>query len=107
MRLFKLDKYVPSISLLDDVVRAKKAPLLVTGFAAGVLTILFSALMYLQSIKIRRMISILFHTMVALEIAPRPLQGVFMAMPVTIIHLTGDFPIVNYSTWAGSYASSW
>ena len=23
-----------------------------------------------------------------------------MAMPVTIIHLTGDFPIVNYDTWA-------
>ena len=31
MRLFKLDKYVPSISLLDDVVRAKKTPLLVTA----------------------------------------------------------------------------
>ena len=27
-------------------------------------------------------------------------KDVFMAMPVTIIHLTGDFPIVNYSTWA-------
>ena len=51
MRLFKLDKYVPSISLLDDVVRAKKAPLLVTGFAAGVLTILFSALMYFTEYK--------------------------------------------------------
>ena len=51
MRLFKLDKYVPSISLLDDVIRAKKAPLMVTGFAAGVLTVLFSALMYLTEYK--------------------------------------------------------
>ena len=102
MRLFKLDKYVPSISLLDDVIRAKKAPLMVTGFAAGVLTVLFSALMYLTEYKDY-----------ANDINPIPLDGcngnctqanrfkdVFMAMPVTIIHLTGDFPIVNYDTWA-------
>lgn len=38
---------VPSISLLDDVFRLKKNSLIITGFAAGTLWVLFSALLYI------------------------------------------------------------
>ena len=47
MRLLKLDKYVPSISLIDDVARLKRNVLLVAGYAAGTLWILFCAAMYI------------------------------------------------------------
>ncbi len=47
LRLLKLDKYIPSITLIDDVFRLKKNALIVTGFAAGTLWILFSALQYI------------------------------------------------------------
>ena len=102
LRLFKLDKYVPSISLLDDVLRAKKDPLIVTGFCAGVITIIFSALLYISEMNDT-----------VNQIDPIPNDGckanctqadrfkdAFMAIPLAVIHLSGDYPIVNYDTWA-------
>ena len=47
----KLDKYYPSITLIDDVLRLKRAPLIVTGYAAGTLWIVFSGLLYLAEYK--------------------------------------------------------
>ena len=47
IRLVKLDKYVPSITLIDDVLRLKKTSLFITGFAATTLWIIFSGLLYL------------------------------------------------------------
>ena len=46
MRLLKLDKFVPSVSLIDDVFRAKARELRVTGYVAGVFWIVFSTLMF-------------------------------------------------------------
>lgn len=45
-RLLKLDKYIPSISLIDDVLRLKRNVLTVAGYAAVTLWILFTAAMY-------------------------------------------------------------
>ena len=42
----KLDKFVPSVSLIDDVFRAKARELRVTGYVAGVFWIVFSTLMF-------------------------------------------------------------
>lgn len=91
-RLLKLDKYVPSISLVDDVVRLKRSSLIISCFAAATLWILFSGLMYLAEYKDNSM-----------EIDNLPLYGCieschmsdryanfFKSFPLTGIHLTGD-----------------
>ena len=102
LRLLKLDKYFPSISLIDDVMRLKKNALTVSCYAAGTLWILFSGFMYLAEYKDTSM-----------DIDNLPLYGCyenctmsdryenfFKSIPLTGIHLTGDFPMVEYD-WVG------
>lgn len=43
----QLDKYMPSVSLVDDVFRLKARGLLVAGFASAVMLAWFGTLMYL------------------------------------------------------------
>lgn len=101
LRLLKLDKYVPSITLIDDVLRLKRRVLAVSCFAAATLWILFSGLMYLAE-----------HNDTSMEIDNLPLYGCvenctesvryenfFTSFPLTGIHLTGDFPIIEYDGW--------
>ena len=100
-RLLKLDKYVPSITLIDDVFRLKRHALLVTGFVSVTLWILFSALQYLTE-----------YQDVSNFINPVPDYGcndnctmsdrfssVVATATYTLVHLTGDYPIVTYSLW--------
>ena len=97
-RLLKLDKYVPSISLVDDVFRLKKKVLISTCYAAVTLWVLFAAAMYIVEKDDD-----------AIEIDPLPLYGCsescsmsdrfnnyFNSIPYTGIHLTGDFPLIEY-----------
>lgn len=99
LRLLKLDKYIPSITLIDDVIRLKRKVLFVSCFVAGILTVLFSGLMYLAE-----------HNDFSMPIDNLPLYGcfenctesiryenMFTSIPLTGIHLTGDFPIIEYS----------
>lgn len=51
LRLVKLDKYIPSITLIDDVIRLKKNSLKIAGFAAVSLWIIFAGLLYLTENK--------------------------------------------------------
>jgi hypothetical protein len=46
LRLAKLDKYVPSLTLIDDVIRLKFNQLKVAGYAAITLWILFAAVIF-------------------------------------------------------------
>jgi len=98
LRLLKLDKYFPSISLIDDVLRLKRNVLVVSCFAAVTLWVLFAGLMYVAEFK--------DHSM---DIDNLPLYGCienctmsdrydnfFKSFPLTGIHLTGDFPMVEY-----------
>ena len=91
LRLLKLDKYIPSISLLDDVLRLKRNILAVAGVAALTLWFLFAAAMYIAE-----------RNDDTLEIDPVPLYGCtencsmlnryqdyFTSFPLTGIHLTG------------------
>jgi Ion transport protein len=91
-RLVKLDKYVPSISLIDDVYRLKKKPLLVSFYAAVTLWILFAAILYDCEHKDRWN---------GIDPVPRygctdecsmldRFQTYFDSMVYTGIHLTGD-----------------
>lgn len=102
LRLLKLDKYVPSISLIDDVFRLKRQALTVTCFAAGTLWIIFSGLLYVTEYRDD------FN-----EIDEVPVYGCdedctmmdrfkdyFSSAVYTCVHLTGDYPIVTYSFWA-------
>lgn len=98
LRLLKLDKYIPSITLVDDVVRMKKHALTVTFYAALSLWIIFAGLMYIAEYRDY-----------STDIGPLPLYGCadhctmsvrygnyFKSFPLTGIHLTGDFPMVEY-----------
>ncbi len=91
IRLLKLDKYIPSISLLDDVFRLKRNILVVAGVAALTLWFLFAAALYIAERNDESM-----------EIDPVPLYGCadecsmsnrykdyFTSFPLTGIHLTG------------------
>jgi hypothetical protein len=100
-RLLKLDKYIPSISLIDDVFRLKKNALMVTGFVSGALWVLFSGLQYLTEYQ---------DTSNALDPLPdygcnynctmaTRFSSVVSALTYTCVHLTGDYPIVTYSFW--------
>ncbi len=92
LRLLKLDKYVPSISLLDDVVRLKREILAVAGYAALTMLFLFTGAMYVSERNDH-----------AMAVDPLPLYGCvegcsmadryktfFTSLPLTGIHLTGN-----------------
>ncbi|CAB9514739.1 gated channel subfamily KQT member 1 [Seminavis robusta] len=101
VRLIKLDKYVPSISLIDDVIRLKANTLKVAAYAAATLWILFAALLYLFETK--DTINDLddpvpdYGCMGDCTMADR-FQNFFDSMVYTGVHLTGDYPITTY-TW--------
>lgn len=99
LRLCKLDQYVPSLTLIDDVFRLKQNSLEVAGLVALTLWIVFTSLMYLTE-----------YQDMTNSIDDIPLQGcktgckqadrysdAFAAMPFTFIHLTGDYPIIEYT----------
>ena len=46
LRLLKLDKYVPSVSLVDDLFRKKAHAFEVTGVVIGIIWVVFSTLLY-------------------------------------------------------------
>jgi hypothetical protein len=106
IRLVKLDKYIPSISLIDDVIRLKYKSLRVALFAAMTLWIIFAALLYLFE-----------NQDTSNEIDPVPaygcvedctmydrFQNFFDSMVYTGIHLTGDYPIITYS-WPARFVN--
>jgi len=103
-RLIKLDKYVPSITLLDDVFRLKRNSLIIAGFAAVTLWVLFTGAIYLTE-----------HNDHWNGIDDVPVYGCdsdctmmdrfqnFFDSAVYIgIHLTGDYPIITY-TWPSRF----
>eukprot|EP00536_Pseudo-nitzschia_multiseries_P001364 jgi/Psemu1/250456/estExt_Genewise1Plus.C_170131 len=111
-RLLKLDKYVPSFTLIDDVVRLKWESLKVAGYAAITLWTIFAGLIYLFE-----------YTDSTNVIDPVPLYGTscaayyddgctmmdrfrnyFDGFYYTGIHLTGDYPITTYS-WPAKFVN--
>ena len=48
LRLLKMDKYIPSITLIDDVFRNNAIVLSMTGFTAGVFWLIFSTMMWMS-----------------------------------------------------------
>jgi len=106
-RLLKLDKYIPSFTLIDDVIRYKWDSLKVAGYAAITLWTIFAGLIYLFE-----------YTDSANAIDPVPLyakcgedcsmmdrfRNYFDGFYYTGIHLTGDYPITTYC-WPGRFVN--
>ncbi len=90
-RLLKLDKFVPSISLIDDVFRAKRTGLLVSTFAAGIFWLVFSSALYLAERED------------GAEKGCYTEAERFSSVPSTLqydlILLSGDYPLVDFTTW--------
>lgn len=94
VRLLKLDKFVPSLSLIDDVFRAKSEELRVTTYVAGVMWLTFSTLMFFAERDGKG-----GPTPDEEEDNANRYRNIPNAMSFTLIHLTGDYPIVNYDFW--------
>lgn len=105
LRLVKLDKYIPSITLIDDVVRLKFNALRVAFYAALTLWILFAAAIFLSENKDRWN-----------DIDPVPeygcaesctmvnrFQNFFKSMFYTGVHLTGDCKYCLYESRPGCW----
>jgi hypothetical protein len=103
----KLDKYIPSFTLIDDVIRYKWSALKVAGFAALTLWIIFAGLLYLFEFQ---------DSTNALD-DPVPSYGCFEDCTMldrfrnyfdsffyTGVHLTGDYPITTYS-WPSRFTN--
>ena len=48
LRLLKMDKYIPSITLIDDVFRNNAIVLTMTGFTASVFWLIFSTMLWMS-----------------------------------------------------------
>jgi len=106
LRLLKLDKYVPCLTLIDDVLRDKAHTLVVTGFAAGVFWIFVAMLLHLAE-KDDQVCTNLGDgdptkgdavQCVGPTQAQR-FQDVPHALPYSLILLTGDYPLVDFTFW--------
>eukprot|EP00927_Polykrikos_kofoidii_P086361 TRINITY_DN964_c0_g4_i1.p1 TRINITY_DN964_c0_g4~~TRINITY_DN964_c0_g4_i1.p1 ORF type:complete len:1265 (+),score=230.66 TRINITY_DN964_c0_g4_i1:161-3955(+) len=99
LRLLKVSKQVPALTLIDDAFKARANALAVTFSLAAIIWIICSSMMYLAE-----------STDVENGIDPQPLTGcndgcteaqrydnAFASLPFTFVHLTGDYPIVDYN----------
>jgi len=129
-RLLMLEKYFPSLTLIDDVFRLKKKAMIKTCFAAGTLWIFFTALLFLAEshdtsngidpvplygcellddeaaarkkrfflgipMGQKRITSAMSHYDCTMS---NRFSNFFDSFVYTGIHLTGDFPIIEYNT---------
>ena len=107
LRLMKLDKYVPSITLIDDVVRLKYSTLRVAFYAAMTLWILFSALLYtFENTDTSNALDdpVPIYGCVEQCTMQDRFQNFFDSMVYTGVHLTGDYPITTYS-WPARFVN--
>jgi len=127
-RLLKLEKYFPSLTLIDDVFRLKKQKLIKTIFAAGTLWIFFASLLFLaesedtsngidpvplygcsaydDGANVRKKRFFLGIGQGKKKLASNEMDctmsdrftNFFDSFVYTGIHLTGDYPLIEYNT---------
>lgn len=99
LRLVKLAKYMPSITLIGGVLRLKRRAPIVAGFAAGTLWIIFAALLIVTENQ---------DQVNAIDAVPayccdedctmvNRFRTYFDSLDYTGMPLTGDYPIITYS----------
>lgn len=92
LRLLKLDKYYPGITLIDDVLRANATNLGVAAFVAGVAWIIFASLLYLTEQD--------NHEEDAGYSMAKRFKNIPNSLSYTLILLSGDYPLTGF-TWPG------
>ena len=91
LRLLKLDKYVPSVSLVDDIFRRNAQAFQVTGVVVGIVWIVFATLLYETTHNYTK-------KFMELTMGER-YQNIPNSMQYAFIHLSGDYPFVDYTGW--------
>lgn len=91
-RLLTLDKYIPSVSLIARVVKNKAAQFRMAGYAMMALWVIFGALLWLTERHDPTQVD-------DLRMDQR-YGSVISALPYTLVHLTGDYPLVDYTLGA-------
>jgi len=87
-RLLTLDKYIPSVSLIGRVFTKHAKDFQMAAYASASLWLIFSALMWLTERHDKTEVD-------DLTMAQR-YGTMFSAMPYTLVHLTGDYPLIDY-----------
>jgi len=92
-RLLTLDKYIPSVSLIGRIVKKRAENFKRAAYAALCLWVIFSTLLWLTERHDET------------EDGDALLQSerynnVVTASPYTLVHLTGDYPLINYTIQA-------
>jgi len=97
-RLLTLDKYIPSVSLIGGVVRTAWKQFVLAGYSMVALWLIFATLLWLTECE--------DHTLVNYLYEDQRYRSVVSALPYTLVHLTGDYPLVDY-TIAAKFCLFW
>jgi hypothetical protein len=103
----KLDKFIPSFTLIDDVIRFKWNSLKVAGFAALTLWVIFGGLIYLfeyQDSENDLDDPVPYYGCVEDCTMMDRFRNYFDSFFYTGIHLTGDYPITTYD-WPAKFTN--
>ncbi|CAJ1409909.1 unnamed protein product [Effrenium voratum] len=87
-RLLTLDKYIPSVSLIGRVFTKHAKDFQLAAYAAASLWLIFSAAMWLTERH--------DPTQVDDYKMSQRYGSMLTAMPYTLVHLTGDYPLIDY-----------
>jgi hypothetical protein len=93
LRLLKMDKYIPSVTLIDDVFRNNAVPLAVTGFTASVFWVIFATMLWMAEKG---------DTVITGDngiTQGQRFQDVPTALQYTLILLSGDYPLCDFVFW--------
>lgn len=88
-RLLTLDKYIPSVSLIGGVIRAAWQQFMLAGYAMVALWLIFASLLWLTEHQDKTKVDFLYQS--------QRYSSVVSALPYTLVHLTGDYPLVDYT----------
>jgi Ca2+-binding EF-hand superfamily protein len=88
-RLLTLDKYIPSVSLISRVAKNKAAQFQMAGYAMLSLWVIFALFLWLTERDHKFQVDDLLMS--------QRYASVLSAAPYTLVHLTGDYPLVDYT----------
>lgn len=93
VRLLKVERYLPSFSLFQQVLKEKQHSLLASVFIMCILTLFFSTLLHETEKNNKEVEGV---TKYANAYRFRSVPSSFF---YTFIHLTGDYPLMKYTPW--------
>jgi len=92
IRILKLERFIPAFTLFDNVFAAQRHLLAGLAYTVLVLWLAFSCLMYLAEKDHKA-------TAPDDDIVAHPYNNMFDSMWYTLLNITGEFPLGDYSVW--------